>query len=39
VLGPEFVPIAGISLALVRRRTSLLALSARTLVTGFAAAT
>ena len=38
VLGPEFVPIAAIGLALVRGRTALLSLAARTLVTGFAAA-
>jgi uncharacterized hydrophobic protein (TIGR00271 family) len=38
VLGPEFVPIAALGLALVRRRYSLLALAGRTLVTGFAVA-
>jgi uncharacterized hydrophobic protein (TIGR00271 family) len=38
VLGPEFVPIAAIGLALVRHRMTLLTMAARTLVTGFAAA-
>jgi len=35
VLGPEFVAIAALGLALVRRRPSLLALASRTLVIGF----
>ena len=35
VLGPEFVAIAAVGLALVRRRRSLLMLAARTLVVGF----
>jgi uncharacterized hydrophobic protein (TIGR00271 family) len=35
VLGPEFVAIAALGLALVRRRRSLLVLAARTLVVGF----
>lgn len=35
VLGPEFGPVAAVGVALVRRRFSLLALSARTLLTGF----
>jgi len=35
VLGPEFVPIAGLGLALVRRRPALFRRSARTLVIGF----
>lgn len=35
VLGPEFVPIAALGLALVRRRYSLLGLASRTLFTGF----
>jgi uncharacterized hydrophobic protein (TIGR00271 family) len=35
VLGPEFVPIAALGLALVRRRFALLRLAARTLVVGF----
>jgi uncharacterized hydrophobic protein (TIGR00271 family) len=38
VLGPEFGAIAALGLALVRRRSSLLRLAARTLVIGFAAA-
>ena len=38
VLGPEFVAIAALGLALVRRRMSLLVLAARTLVVGFAVA-
>ncbi len=37
VLGPEFGPIAAIGVALVRRRTNLLAIATRTLVLGFAA--
>ena len=37
VLGPEFGPIAAIGVALVRRRTHLLAIATRTLVLGFAA--
>jgi uncharacterized hydrophobic protein (TIGR00271 family) len=36
VLGPEFVPIAALGLALVRRRPSLLHRAGRTLVIGFA---
>ena len=36
VLGPEFVPIAALGLALVRRRRTLFGLALRTLVTGFA---
>ena len=36
VLGPEFVPIAAIGLALVRRRRVLFGLALRTLVAGFA---
>jgi uncharacterized hydrophobic protein (TIGR00271 family) len=35
VLGPEFVPIAALGLALVRRRNALFARAARTLVIGF----
>ena len=35
VLGPEFGPVAAVGVALVRRRYSLLGLSARTLVVGF----
>lgn len=35
VLGPEFVAIAALGLAMVRRRSSLLVLAARTLVVGF----
>lgn len=35
VLGPEFVPVAALGLALVRRRTGLFGLAARTLVVGF----
>jgi uncharacterized hydrophobic protein (TIGR00271 family) len=35
VLGPEFVPIAALGLALVRRRRGLLSLAGRTLVIGF----
>lgn len=38
VLGPEFVAIAALGLALVRRRMSLMVLAARTLVVGFAVA-
>ena len=38
VLGPEFVPIAALGLALVRRRFTLFRLAARTLVLGFAVA-
>ncbi len=38
VLGPEFVPIAAIGLALVRRRPRLLRLASRTLVLGFVVA-
>ena len=38
VLGPEFVPVAALGLALVRRRRTLFALAARTLVVGFALA-
>ncbi|WP_436701877.1 DUF389 domain-containing protein [Nocardioides sp. BYT-33-1] len=38
VLGPEFVPIAALGLALVRRRPSLLRFAARSLVVGFAVA-
>ena len=38
VLGPEFVPIAALGVALVRRRIGLLRLAARTLVVGFAVA-
>src|SRR4029079_11011114 len=38
VLGPEFVAIAALGLALVRRRRTLLLLAARTLVLGFAVA-
>jgi uncharacterized hydrophobic protein (TIGR00271 family) len=37
VLGPEFGPVAAIGVALVRRRTHLLAIATRTLVLGFAA--
>jgi uncharacterized hydrophobic protein (TIGR00271 family) len=37
-LGPEFVPIAALGLALVRRRWTLFGLAARTLVFGFAVA-
>ncbi|MGH8892266.1 MAG: DUF389 domain-containing protein [Actinomycetes bacterium] len=36
VLGPEFVPIAALGLALVRRRATLLGIATRTLVVGFA---
>ena len=36
VLGPEFVPLAAIGLALVRRRRTLFARAMRTLVVGFA---
>ena len=35
VLGPEFVPIAALGLAVVRRRGTLFGLAARTLVLGF----
>lgn len=35
VLGPEFVPIAALGLALVRRRRALFGLALRTLVVGF----
>ncbi len=38
VLGPEFIPIAALGLALVRRRSSLFRLAARTLVVGFSGA-
>jgi len=38
VLGPEFVPIAALGLAMVRRRRSLFRRAARTLVSGFAVA-
>lgn len=38
VLGPEFVPIAALGLALVRRRAALFGLAARTLLVGFGAA-
>ena len=38
VLGPEFVPIAALGLALVRRRRSLFGRAATTLVVGFAVA-
>ncbi len=38
VLGPEFVAVAALGLALVRRRGSLLALAGRTLLIGFAVA-
>lgn len=38
VLGPEFVPIAALGLAVVRRRGSLFGRAAITLVTGFAVA-
>jgi uncharacterized hydrophobic protein (TIGR00271 family) len=38
VLGPEFVPIAALGLAVVRRRGSLFRRAATTLVTGFVAA-
>lgn len=38
VLGPEFVPIAALGLALVRRRSTLFGLAARTLIIGFAVA-
>jgi uncharacterized hydrophobic protein (TIGR00271 family) len=38
VLGPEFVAVAALGLALVRRRRRLFAAAARTLVVGFAAA-
>ena len=38
VLGPEFVPIAALGLALVRRRGTLFALAARTLFVGFGVA-
>lgn len=36
VLGPEFVPIAALGLAMVRRRPTLLRRASRTLVVGFA---
>ncbi len=36
VLGPEFVPVAGLGLALVRRRPALFRRAARTLLIGFA---
>lgn len=36
VLGPEFVPIAGLGLALVRRRPALFRRASRTLLIGFA---
>ncbi|MGH3459300.1 DUF389 domain-containing protein [Aeromicrobium sp.] len=35
VLGPEFVPIAALGLAMVRQRYALLALASRTLLVGF----
>ncbi|RYC04160.1 DUF389 domain-containing protein [Nocardioides zhouii] len=38
VLGPEFVPIAALGLALVRRRRTLFGLAARTLFIGFGVA-
>jgi uncharacterized hydrophobic protein (TIGR00271 family) len=38
VLGPEFIAIAALGLALVRRRMTLFALAARTLILGFAVA-
>lgn len=38
VLGPEFVPVAALGLALVRRRRTLFLLASRTLVLGFAVA-
>ena len=38
VLGPEFIPIAALGLALVRRRPSLLRYAARSLLVGFAVA-
>lgn len=38
VLGPEFVAIAALGLALVRRRSSLFGMAARTLLIGFAVA-
>jgi len=38
VLGPEFVPIAALGLALVRRRGTLFGLAARTLLLGFGVA-
>ncbi len=38
VLGPEFVAVAALGLALVRRRAGLFVLAARTLVIGFAVA-
>lgn len=38
VLGPEFVAIAALGLALVRRRRALFFLASRTLVVGFAVA-
>ena len=38
VLGPEFVPIAALGLALVRRRPALLGYAARSLLVGFAVA-
>ncbi|MBM7520119.1 DUF389 domain-containing protein [Nocardioides nitrophenolicus] len=38
VLGPEFVPIAALGLALVRRRPSLLRYAVRSLLVGFAVA-
>jgi len=38
VLGPEFVPIAALGLAMVRRRRSLFRRAGRTLVSGFAVA-
>ena len=38
VLGPEFIPIAALGLALVRRRGTLFGLAARTLLIGFGVA-
>jgi len=38
VLGPEFIPIAALGLALVRRRATLFKLAARTLFVGFGVA-
>ena len=38
VLGPEFIPIAALGLALVRRRSTLFKLAARTLFVGFGVA-
>jgi uncharacterized hydrophobic protein (TIGR00271 family) len=38
VLGPEFIPIAALGLALVRRRGALFGFAARTLLVGFAVA-